>query len=123
MAMALAFGVAAVVGLASGALIDNAQGRLPVSVTVGIIAALIGLAFLATLPWWQRIDDMERGGHLSSWYWGGQFGGLLALLALVVTYGRDHQLVYGGLIILAAEVAGFLLVLAGWKIAHRGAPE
>ena len=49
------------------------------------LLAVVAVAFAALLPWWRRVDDMQKSAHLVSWYWGGMAGGITVLMALVAS--------------------------------------
>lgn len=85
------------------------------------LLAVCALAFAALLPWWRRIDDMQKTGHLVSYYWGGLGGGLAVALALVAATGRHSELSLGALYTILGQAAGFLAFLAVWHL-RRGGP-
>ena len=79
-----------------------------------------GLAMWACVPWWNRLDDMQRQGHLVSWYWGGTGGAVVALMALFAAKGVRSEMASGGVIVLLAEAVAFLLFWAVWALRRRG---
>ena len=57
-----------------------------------LIAGLLVIVatFWACIPWWRTMDDMQRHGHMISWYWGGMAGGLVALIWLIAALGMTE---------------------------------
>lgn len=86
------------------------------------LLAVVAVAFAALLPWWRRVDDMQKSAHLVSWYWGGMAGGITVLMALVASVGVRGDLAKGAGFALVGQAVGFLLFLAVWQLRHRG-PE
>src|SRR5690349_10384365 len=76
----------------------------PLLLTVG------GLALLACLPWWRRVDDVQKGVHLASWWWGGMAGGIVVLMGLVAAVGPRGDLAKGAGLLMVGQAVGFLLV-------------
>jgi len=90
-----------------------------------VYAGLLGIcaiAFAATIPWWRKLDDMQKHWHLVSWYWGGMAGGLAVMMALVAATGVHSELSKGSLYTLVGQAVAFLVFFAGWSLRHRG-PE
>ena len=83
--------------------------------------AVFALAFAALLPWWRKLDDMQKTGHLVSYYWGGMAGGLMVVLWLVAGTGPRSDISQGALYTVLGQAAGFLLFFAGWRL-RRGGP-
>jgi hypothetical protein len=69
------------------------------------------LAFAACVPWWRRMDDMHRTGHLVSWYWGSIAGMAIAVMAITAATGTGSQLSKGAMYVVAGEALGFLVLL------------
>ena len=61
-----------------------------------LLLVLGALALLSCLPWWRRADDVQRGEHLASWYWGGMGGGIFVLMGLVAAVSPRHPAAGGG---------------------------
>jgi len=88
----------------------------------GLVAAIVlAGAFLAMLPRWHRLDHMERDGRLLSWYWGGGFGGGLALLLALALGGARSPLFTGAALVWLLQCAGYAAWRLGWWLRHRGA--
>ena len=85
------------------------------------LLAICALAFGALLPWWHKLDEMQKTGHLTSYYWGGMAGGLSVMLALVAATGRHSDLSLGALYTVLGQAVGFLVFLAVWHL-RRGDP-
>jgi len=56
----------------------------PLELLLGVAWSLL-FAVLA----WRRMDEAAREAHKNAWFWGGSFGLLLALLALIATFRMD----------------------------------
>ena len=66
----LAYGLPVLAGLAGSFIIRNV---VPGEHFWPVLAALLGLLAIvlwACVPWWKRMDDMQRHGHMFSWFWG-----------------------------------------------------
>jgi hypothetical protein len=87
------------------------------------LLALCAIALAASLPWWRRLDDMQRTGHLASLYWGGQAGMLAVMMALIAATGPRSELSRGSLLTVVGIGAGYLVFLAGWRLRQRGPEE
>jgi hypothetical protein len=87
---------------------------------LAMLWAVCALALWACVPWWKHLDDMQKHGHMVSWYWGGLGGGILALMWLVAAVGVRGELAVGGLIVLLGQLIGFLLFWVGWARGRRG---
>src|SRR5690606_30704183 len=97
----LAYGLPVLAGLAGSFIIRNV---VPGEHFWPVLAALLGLLAIvlwACVPWWKRMDDMQRHGHMFSWFWGGFPGGLAVLLALVAATGVRSEVSLAGLAVLA----------------------
>ena len=85
--------------------------------------AFFVLAFAATIPWWRRLDDVQKSGHLVSWYWGGQIGAVIVLMALGAGTGVDSDYSRGGVAVFLGEGVAFLVAWLIWRYRMRGSPE
>ena len=120
---ALSLGAAVGAGLVGSLLISRySTGAGPWLVLILLLAAS-GVAIVATLPWWRQLDDVQRQGHLSSWYWGSMIGGLAFLMYLVATIGRHADLTKGAVYLLLAEFGGFVVLFGLWRLRGRGEAE
>jgi hypothetical protein len=84
------------------------------------LLVVCALAFVAMLPWWRKIDDMQRTGHLVSWHWGGLAGTLAVMMALVAATGTRSDLSLGSLYTLLGQAGGYFVFLAVWRLQRRG---
>lgn len=117
-AFALHLGAAALLSLATLALILVGPTWIPNWLVV------LGLAILAAgycysgLPWWRRLDHMERDSWLLAWFWGGGFGGSLALLATAALAGIGSDWFRGALLVMGAQALSHILFQVGWRRVH-----
>ncbi|MCL6250401.1 hypothetical protein M3P36_04970 [Altererythrobacter sp. KTW20L] len=84
---------------------------------------VIGAAFWACVPWWRTMDDMQKHGHMVSWYWGGMAGGMLVLAWLVAALGLNSDQALGAVALIMGQTLGFLIFWAVWMLRQRGAGE
>jgi hypothetical protein len=118
-AMLAAFGVSSLVGVLCSLFIGWGPDRLPTALVVATLSALMGVALLACLPFWRRLDDMAREAHLSSWYWGASFGGGVALLSTAVLGGANSPLFQGGALVFLAQIAAYVVFWLAWWARRR----
>lgn len=85
--------------------------------------AVVAATFWACIPWWRTMDDMQRHGHMISWYWGGMAGGLVVLLWLIAALGMPSPQVQGALALFVGQAVGFGLFWAVWMWRRRGEPS
>lgn len=83
------------------------------------LLAVFALGLAALVPWWRKLDDMQKSGQLVSYYWGGMAGGLVVVLWLVAATGSRSDVSQGALYTVLGQGAGFLLFFAGWRL-RRG---
>lgn len=84
---ALVFGLASMLGAVVGLTVPSSGGvHNPVIALPIVFVAITGLAFVCNL-WWQNTDDIQKQGQMISWWWGGTFGAIAALMTLVVWIG------------------------------------
>lgn len=90
----------------------------------GLLAALVlAAALLAARPWWRMLDHMQRDAHLTSWYWGGSFGGGLGLVLAIIAAGTRSPLFAGAALVWLLQCAGYGIALLIWRFAHRSQPS
>jgi hypothetical protein len=120
-AFALHVGAAAMLSLATLALVFVGRDSLPAWLVV------LGLALLAAgycysgLPWWRRLDHMERDGWLLAWFWGGGFAGTVALLATAALAGVGSDWFKGAFLAMGAQSLGHIVFQIVWRQMHRAA--
>lgn len=120
---ALAFGSAALAGIAIGKLAPASGASDNPAVILPTLLVLASLVIGATWLWWQNTDDVQKQGQLVSWYWGGSAGAVVMLIALLVFTGRDSELIRGAGYLFFAQFAGFALVWSAWKLRGWSAAE
>jgi len=118
-AAAFATVVSLIGGLLAASIAAHGRGQAPFAVLALLIAIILGVTFAAMLPWWRKLDHMQRDSHLTSWYWGGSFGGGLGLLLIILIDREPNQLMLGGALVWLAQLIGYVVAFIGWKIAHR----
>ncbi|MEO7553730.1 MAG: hypothetical protein ABIT10_08020 [Alteraurantiacibacter sp.] len=84
------------------------------------ILLVFAVSFAAAVPWWRTMDDMQKHGHMISWYWGGMAGGSAMFAWLVAGAGAQSDAVKGAVALLLAQVVGFLIFWAVWMWLRRG---
>jgi uncharacterized membrane protein len=87
------------------------------------LLAVFGLAFAAVMPWWRRLDDLQKEGQLVSWYWGGQIGAVVVLMALVAANGAHSDFARGGAAVFMGEAMFFGAAWLIWRWRSRGPAE
>jgi len=110
-------------GLAGGKVARLAQPGENFWFVYPALVAVMALAFASTIPWWRKLDDMQKQGHLVSWYWGGMAGGLAVMLALVAANGVDADLSQGSLHTVLGQAVGFVVAWIIWSVRRRGPVE
>lgn len=119
----LAFGAAIPLGVLIAGVAEFGETGGRFWIIFPALLLITGLAFLVSIPWWRRMDDMHRQGHLSSWYWGGLAGSMVALMALIAGAGINSDASKGAFLILFGNLAGFLAAYAIWWWRQRGIAE
>ncbi|HSG55200.1 MAG TPA: hypothetical protein VLA45_07070 [Paracoccaceae bacterium] len=90
---------------------------------LGGILFVFAVSFAAMLPWWRTMDDMQKHGHMISWYWGGLGGGVAMFAWLVAGAGAQSDAVKGAVALMIGQVVGFFAFWAVWMVRQRGAKE
>ena len=122
LAVALAVAAAVGAGLVGGRVARAGEPGEQFWLVYPALLAVCALAFAACIPWWRRLDEMQKNWHLVSWYWGGLAGGLAVMMALVAATGVHSDLSKGALYMAMGQAVAFLIFFAGWSLRHRG-PE
>lgn len=120
LAAVLAVAAAVAAGLVGGRLVRVGEPGEHFWIVYPALLAVCALAFAAIMPWWRKLDDMQKTGQLVSWYWGGMAGALAVMLGLVAATGVRSELSLGALYTVLGQTAGYFLFLAGWRLRHRG---
>jgi len=116
----LAFGIPLVAAAGASVLLRSIAPGDYFWPVLAMLWAVCALALWACVPWWKRLDDMQKQGHMLGWYWGGLGGGILALMWLVAAVGVRGELARGGLIVLMGQLVGFLLFWIVWARRRSG---
>lgn len=121
--LAFAFGVAALAGLLIGRVLNYAPSEENFWLIYPFTLLVAGAALTATLPWWRKLDDIQKSGHLVSWYWGGSAGALIVLLAMFSATGDRSDYTLGGMAVFIGQVVAYAIVWAVWRLRLRGPVE
>ncbi|HEU4650932.1 MAG TPA: hypothetical protein VFS49_05910 [Croceibacterium sp.] len=84
-----------------------------------LLLAVGALAFVACVPWWRRVDDVQKGEHLASWWWGGMAGGIVVLMALIASNGTRGAMAQGAGLLMVGQAVGFLIWLGIRRLRRR----
>lgn len=84
---------------------------------------VFALAMAAVQPFWNRLDDVQKNGHLVSWYWGGQAGAVVVLMGLVAATGTHSHYSLGGLAVFMGQAVAFGIAWLIWRLRLRGPVE
>ena len=116
----LAFGAAPVVGVAAAWLLRSVRPGEHFWLVFAGLLLMCALAMWACVPWWNRLDDMQKQYHTVSWYWGGVAGGIAALMFLIAATGTRSPQSLGGLSVLMGQTIAFLAFWGIWALRRRG---
>jgi hypothetical protein len=119
----LSLAAALVAGAVFGQLIPLGGGSTRPYLVFPLILAMYVPVLAIVWLWWKKTDDLQQQGQLVSWYWGGTSGGLAMLIYVMTFYGRESPITLGVTYMLAAQLAGFVLVWLVWMLRGRGQPE
>lgn len=119
----LSLGSAVLAGLLGSQLLNQEAARADFWPLYLGLLGLCALAIGAMVPWWNKLDDLQKAGQLNAWYWGGLIGGLVVLMWLVAATGRSSDLSRGALALLLGETAGFGIAWLVWRWRSRGPAE
>jgi hypothetical protein len=119
----LAFGAPAAIGAVLGFFLRGIGPGQHFWLVFPILLVGCALALWACVPWWRRMDDMQKHGHMVSWYWGGLAGGIIMLMAIIAANGTRSEQALGALLVMMGSVGGFLLFWAMWAWRRRGDPS
>lgn len=117
----LALGAALAAGIAGGRIARLGAPGEHFWLVFPALVAVCALAFAASIPWWRKVDHMQREGHLVSWYWGGLGAAALVLMALIAATGVKSDMTRGAMYLVIGQSAGFFAYWFAWQWAHRGA--
>ena len=111
------------VGLIGGRIVRMGAPGENFWLVYSVLLAIFALGVAATLPWWRRLDDVQKSGHLVSWYWGGLIGGGMVILGFAAANGIDSSLTRGAgaVMIVQGAVSSFAWLV--WRLRLRGPAE
>lgn len=99
------------------------------SIRVALILVLVVLMTWACAIYWRRMDEVQKEAHKFAWYWGGSVGLGLAAGAMVIVQrvgigvpasaDPADMIALGITLCMLCQIAGYLLVWAGWWLARR----
>lgn len=108
-------------------------GQQPLT-AAGVTAGLLLLIAPAVILYWRRLDEAAREAHKFAWYWGGNAGIVVVMVAfsVLMTPGAanfvegefagqspSELLAFGMISALMAQVVGYVIAWVGWWIARR----
>jgi hypothetical protein len=122
-------GLGAATGFASSQLKEMG---LPPILLVGLATVLAVAAIWLSIRYWQAIDEAAREAQKSAWLWGGGLGMAFAMVLLALVskgalplpllppdFAAADLLFLGGMTMVAAQIAGFLVAWAFWWWSKR----
>lgn len=118
-----AFGVAVGVGFVGSRIVRLSPPGENFWLIFPALLVVFAVMIAAVLPWWRRLDDVQKSGQLVSWYWGGQLGAVIVLLALVAATGTRSDLSRGGAAVFVGEGVAFGVAWLIWRWRSRGPAE
>jgi hypothetical protein len=119
----LAFGGAVIAGLIVGRIARSSAPGENFWLIFPLLLLVGALALLGTWPWWRRIDDIQKNGHMLSWYWGSTVGAVILLMWVIAATGVNSDVTKGATAMFMAQGLGFLVVFGSWSWRGRGAAE
>lgn len=86
----------------------------------GFLVVGFSAVFLVGSRFWKGLDDMQRQGHATSWYWG-SIGGL-AVTALIINVAglAKSEFTLGVATLMVMQLACSLILYAFWWLRGRG---
>jgi len=123
LAHGLAAGGAIVTGLAAARIAQASAPGENLGLILPLLLIVAGLGCVSTLPWWRSIDDVQRQGHLVSWFWGSMAGAWVLIMAFVAVFGRTSDLARGAGALYVAQGVGFCCAYLIWRWRGRDSGE
>jgi len=90
---------------------------------IPVLVLLGGLATASMRIWLRSIDDVQRDGHLSSWWWGSMTGAMVVVVSSVAIYGRESEFARGAALLWISQLVVYLLVFGIWRIRSGSADK
>lgn len=96
----LLLGIASFIGMSFVGIVAGRIARMGAPgenfwLVYGALLAVFAIGMASVMPWWRRLDDVQKSGHLVSWYWGGMIGGVMVVLGFVAATGTESGLSQG----------------------------
>jgi hypothetical protein len=105
--------------VAAGLLIGTfSRYQFSISSLALAIVVLVG-AFISMVPRWQMLDHMQKDSRLTSWYWGGGFGGGAGLVVALMFSGVRSPFFAGAALVWLLQCTGYAIARFRWWLAHR----
>jgi hypothetical protein len=118
-----AFVAATLAGFIGSRLVNHGRPGENFWLVFPALLVVFALAAAAMRPWWRRLDDVQKAGQLVSWYWGGQIGAVVVLMALVAGTGTRSEYSRGGLAVFLGEAIFFVIAWLIWRFRLRAPAE
>lgn len=95
---------------------------------IGVVLVTVGAL---SWHWWTQLDEVAREAQKFGWYWGGSAGIVVAGTVMILVdkgamtapafllQAASTPFVAGAMMVLGAQMIGFVVVWAGWWLAHR----
>lgn len=87
---------------------------------IGFIVVGFSAVFLVGSRLWKGLDDMQRQGHATSWYWGSIGGLAVTALIISVTGLAKSEFTLGVATLMVMQLACSLILYAFWWLKGRG---
>ena len=91
-------------------------------VFAGLLVLAAGL-FAFVYSWWRALDDVQKAGQMTSWYWGGTMGALVMVLYLIADRAQHSDFGQGAFMMFVAQALGALVIWVAWRVRGMGPTE
>lgn len=120
--LSLTLALTVVISLLASVVVKHGRDWFPMQVSWFLFAVIAVGVILACIPWWRALDEMQRRAHLVSWYWGGSFGTLVALLvAIAMARNPYNPLVEGAFLVAVLQAVSYAVFWVAFRLLHRSA--
>lgn len=86
----------------------------------GFVAVGFSAVFLLGSQFWKRLDDMQRQGHATSWYWGSMGGLAITALIISVTGLSKSEFTLGVATLMVMQLGCSAILYSFWWLKGRG---